>query len=272
MNVMPLTARAEVQIRISASPELPVANLAANSGFEEGGALPKNWPFAERSAYFYSSREPWRCTIGRKPSGGRNGAYLQMEVHTASILSELFVRQTIAVEPDTLYRAGVFARIRSGQAIIHVLNEDFYAYTAKSEMKVSWADTPLSPLFVPVGWTRSPAQDKWVWLETEVRSNKDEHHLHLGIGSYWERGSIDFDDVFFGVARTDLTVAVEGEELRGVVVADGAGTICWDSGLLPPGTRSISQKIEDVSTLGSYEVTATTASNQKISKWYPAKP
>jgi hypothetical protein len=203
----------------------------------------------------------------RRPEGGRSGAYLQQDVHSTSVLSELFMRQMIPVQPDTLYRMGVYARLRSGQAYVHVLNEDMYAYAAKSEMKVSWGNSPLSPQFVDFAKTRSPKPDEWVRVEMEFRSKKDEKFLNFGVGSYYERGSIDFDDAFFVPARTELVISVSGEELKSITVTNEKGDVRWQSGPLPSGTTNLSQRIPDLSTADSYEVIAVTTKNQRISQW-----
>ncbi|CAN5388573.1 hypothetical protein BH09VER1_BH09VER1_07740 [soil metagenome] len=266
------SAHGEVRIKISATPELPVKNLAGNPGFEEGGEMPSQWPYSERAAYFYASREPWRVKMERIPEGGHHGAYLRVDVLTTSVLSELFVRQPVAVEPDTLYRMGVFARIRSGLAIIHMLNEDRYAYTAKSETKASWRGTPLYPDFVPVEWLAGPAPDEWVWIEQEVRSKKDEHKLYFGVGSYYERASVDFDDAFFGLARTDLTLEVKAASLQAIEVKNDEGKVCWQSGVLPAGTDSIRHTVPGLSTARRYAVTVTAAGQPPVSQWYPSAP
>ena len=265
-------AQGEVSIKISATPELPVKNLAGNPGFEEGGEMPGQWPYSERAAYFYASREPWRVKMARIPKGGRHGAYLRVDVLTTSVLSELFVRQPISVEPDTLYRMGVFARIRSGLAIIHMLNEDLYAYTAKSESKQSWQGSLLGPDFVPVEWLAGPAPDEWVWIEQEVRSKKDEHKLYFGVGSYYERASVDFDDVFFGLARTDLAFEVRVAALQSIEVKDDTGKVCWQSGALPAGTDSLRQTVPQLSTARRYAVTVTAGGQPPVSQWYPSAP
>lgn len=272
LNVVLSGRAAECEINISASPKLPVENLVKNSDFSAGGAQPDDWKFAERSAYFHASREPWRCEFGRKEKGGRSGAFLTMDVLTASLLSELFIRQEVSVQPDTLYRIGVYARIRSGQAYLHILNQDKYAYRAKNEFKTSWRGSPLTGSFVPAERLRGPKPDEWVLISTEIRTKKDETLLYVDVGSYYERASVDFDDVYCEAAHTALSVDVACQNLKQVVVSDDAGVTHWDSGGLQADTDRIKKTLSGLPSEKKYKVTVINSENKSFSQWYPKQP
>jgi hypothetical protein len=152
-----------------------------------------------------------------------------------------------------------------------MLHGDMYAYTARQAIEVSWKRSLLSDGFVRPDWLSGPSPQDWIPIELEIRTQPDERLVYFGIGSYYEHGSMDFDDAFMGLARTALTIHVSGQSLRNVVVMDQAGHVCWASGNLSAGTTEVRHTIPELSTAGRYEVRATTADGKEVSQWYPQK-
>ena len=100
---------AEPTIDVSASPELPVSNLLANAGFEQGDEMPDHWNVSSALRHLFRYR--------RVPEGGRSGALLRIDA-TSTVMSG-YCAQVVKVEPDTLYRAGAWTRLRGGHAQFH---------------------------------------------------------------------------------------------------------------------------------------------------------
>jgi hypothetical protein len=252
-------ARAEVTIEATADPPLPVANLLQNAGFEQGGDMPNGWEI--------SSGMPELFTFQRQPIGGRSGACLRVAGHS-SIMSG-YLAQYLAIRPATRYVAGAWLRLRAGHCLIWLLSYpegrrwDVYLH------KTSWGGNPLVPDFVPLAYTDSPPPDQWIWVGDEFTSEPRQDSLNFHVGSYFERGSMDFDDAFLGLARTKLTLRVAGDVLRSVRVADDTGRECWSSGALPADTTSVRQEVPDLPTRARYCVTVTTAAGKEVQKWYP---
>lgn len=252
-------ASAEIDLRLSADPPLPVSNLLRNPGFETGGAMPEQWSI--------SSGMPELFSFERQAAGGRSGACLRVEGRS-SIMSG-YLAQHLAVLPATRYVGGAWLRLRAGHCLIWLLSYpagqrwDVYIHQA------SWGGNPLVPDFVPLAYTDSPPPDRWVWVGQEFTSQPTQDSLNFHVGSYFERGSMDFDDAFLGLARTTLTVTVAGEALRRVRVSNEAGAECFSSGDLPPDTRRLDKALPDLPTRTRYCLTATTAAGKEVQRWYP---
>ena len=134
---------------------------------------------------------------------------------------------------------------------------------------VSWGKNPLVPDFVPLQWTRSPSPDQWIRMGRELRTWKGQTYVNMHLGSFFERGSMDCDDAFLGLARTTLNVKGFGETVTKVTVKNAAGDVCWESGALPAQTTRLDQAIPDLPTDTRYQVSIGTASGKEIVKWYP---
>ena len=179
-----------------------------------------------------SSGLPHLIRFRRVPENGRHGAFLSIDA-TSTVMSG-YCAQLVQVEPDTLYQVGAWTRLRGGYALLWMhtyVNGRRYDQRAKL---VSWGGNPVVPDFVPLEWTRSPAPDKWLWLGRELRTWKEQTRVNMHLGSYFERGSMDFDDAFLGLARTTLKVKASGERISRVTVKNDAGDVCWESDPLPP--------------------------------------
>lgn len=264
-------ASADVTIDISADPPLPVPNLLKNAGFEQGGDMPDGWGISSGMAELFSFK--------RVP-GGRSGACLQV-VGRSSIMSG-YLAQFLGIAPSTRYVGGAWLRLRAGHCLIWLLSYPSGQRWDVYIPRATWGGSPLVPDFVPLAYTNSgyswvaggrdgpnTAPDEWAWVGQEFTSEPTQNSINFHVGSYFERGSMDFDDCFLGLARTKLTVRVGGEALRSVRVADDKGKECWTSGDLSSNTTAVDKELPDLPTLARYSVTVTTAAGKEVQQWYP---
>lgn len=256
---MGATAFGAVAVTVTADPPLPVPNLLVNPGFEAGGDRPDGWSV--------SSGMPELFNFVRQPGRGRTGACLHV-VGRSSIMSG-YLAQHVRLEPATRYVGGAWLRLQAGHCLIWLLSYvegrrwDIYLH------KSTWEGNPLVPDFIPAAFTASPPPDQWLWVGQEFATEAKQTNLNFHVGSYFERGVMDFDDAYLGLARTKLMVRVEGEALRRVRVANDKGEQCWNSGDLPAGTTTLSHELPEVSTQVRYCVTATDAAGKEVQRWYP---
>ena len=253
------TTAAEVTIEVSAFPELPVPNLLVNAGFEKGSGVPAGWSISSGLPHLFQFR--------RIPEDGRHGAFLRIDAK--STVMSGYCAQVVKVAPDTLYRVGTWARLRGGGALLWMhgyVNGRRYDQRAKL---VSWGKNPVVPDFVPLEWTRSPAPDQWIWTGRELRTWEGQTQVNMHLGSYFERGSMDFDDAFLGLARTTLKVSVFGETFAGVTVKNAIGDVCWESGPLPAETFRVDQTVPDLPTDTRYQISVRAVSGKETVRWYP---
>jgi hypothetical protein len=265
------TAQGAVTVSVTADPPLPVPNLLHNPGFELGSDMPESWAV--------SSGMPELFRFQRQ-SRGRSGACLRVQ-GLSSIMSG-YLAQHFAVTPGTRYVGGAWLRLRAGHCLIWLLaypsgqRWDVYIH------KASWGGNPLVPDFVPLDYTNggyswvgtSPdAADsghaQWSWVGQEFTTEPAQNSLNFHVGSYFERGDMDFDDCFLGLARTKLSLQVSGAVLKEVRVESDAGKLCWSSGALPDGTTAVRQELPDLSTQLRYKVVALTAAGEEVQRWYP---
>ena len=248
-----------LMIEVSASPELPVSNLLVNASFEHGSARPDHWGISTAAAHLFRFQ--------RVPENGRQGAFLRIDA--TSTVASGYCAQIAKVEPDTLYRAGAWARLRGGHALLwmHAYVKG-RRYDQRAEL-FSWGGNPLVPDFVPLELTRSPPPDAWRWLGREFRTWEGQSQVNMHLGSFFERGSMDFDDAFLGLARTTLNVKIAGDEIVTVTVKNAAGNVCWESGALPAKTTLVEHALSGVPTDTRYQISVKTSSGKEAAKWYP---
>jgi len=263
-----------IDVEVTCDPSLPVKNLLSNSSFENGAGAPENWSLAERSVYFRWTREYlWITKVQKVEGKGRNGgACVRQEVNTDSVLSELFIRQAVTVKPDTLYRAEIWAKIKSGRAYLHIIDsriKDESSQNAVYKYLISWHDSPLIPDFIDKEWTRSPPADQWNKIEAEMGSGKGDV-MYFDFGSYYGKGSVDYDDAFFGEALTDMTVTVKGEDVISVDVNDEFGKLAWTGKETEKNGGTYIFKIGKLKTSSKYKITVKAKNTQEKSVWYPA--
>ncbi len=252
-------AAADVRVDVSADPALPAQNLLKNPGFEAGGEMPDGWGI--------SSGMPELFRFRRQATGGRQGACARVDGLSSRMSG--YLAQFVPVQPATRYRAGAWLRLRGGHCLIWLLSYvagrrwDVYIH------KASWGGNPLVPNFIPLEFTDSPPPDQWVWVGQEFTTESGQTNLNFHVGSYFERGSMDFDDAFLGLARTTLRVKVAGEALRSVTVQDDGGKEWLATGPLPEQTTSFEREMKEMPTSARYQVIVRTIAGQEVRRWYP---
>ncbi|MBD3292325.1 MAG: hypothetical protein GF393_05335 [Armatimonadia bacterium] len=255
-----LPAGAELQIAVTADPPLPVPNLMENAEFERGDdSAPAGWAVntsISRAGAFE-----------RLAEGGRNGAYLRVESFTST--TNAYASRAAPVEPDTLYRAGAWVRMRGGAMVMWLHAWVDGKRFAERAYLHSQGLSPLVPDFVRLEWTDSPDPDEWHWVGREFNTWPDQEDLSMHLGAYFERSSMDIDGAFLGLARTTLTVSVTGGGIERVRVENEAGEEVWSSGELAGGTTTMRQDLPDLPTDSRYRVIATQPDGTEVAAWYP---
>ncbi len=252
-------AVADVTIEVSADPPLPVANLFANPGLEEGADRPESWGVA--------ASQPAVVDFDYRKTGGHQGAYLRVDAHGST--SNGYLSQAVHVEADTLYRAGAWVRIRGGTMVMWLHGYvDGKRFDERAYLK-SYGALPLIPDFVKIEWTTSPDPDKWIWVGREFRTWPGQGGVNPHFGAYFSRGSMDLDEPFIGLARTTLALKIRGAPLRSVRVLNEAGDEVFASSALPDDTTSFEREFPDLPTDTRYRVSVTTTDGEVTERWYP---
>ncbi len=251
-----ISAYGEITIEVEAAPALPVPNLLLNPSFEEGGRRPANWTDQTGGDY----------KLMRHPGAGRKGAFVRVDCVRSNILTSGFVNQTVSVRPGGRYVARVWVRFHAGRAYLRLLPSS----GSGSEIhRVSWLGSPLVPGFLSREMTGSSSEDEWILLASEPVQAGDDGVLTIGLGTYQERSSVDFDEAFLGEAVTELSFRVSGEPLKWVAVRDEAGNDIWGSGELNGSASLVEEKIPNLSTVSRYQIVARSMANQEVQRWYP---
>jgi len=250
---------AEVAIKVTADPPLPVANLFVNPGLEEGTDRPEGWGVA--------ASQPEVVDFDYARSGGYRGAYLRVDAHGST--SNGYLSQAVHVQADTLYRAGIWVRIRGGTMVMWLHGYvDGKRFDERAYLR-SYGALPLIPDFVKIEWTTSPDPDKWVWVGREFRTWPGQSGVNPHFGAYFDRGSMDLDEPFIGLARTALNLKIRGAPLRSVRVLNEAGDEVFAGDELPDGTTSFERTLPDLPTDTRYRVSVTTTDGEVTERWYP---
>ena len=252
-------AGAAVTVEVKSDPPLPVPNLFANPGLETGQDRPDVWAV--------SASQPDVVDFQYLKQGGYKGAYLRVDARGST--SNGYLSQPLHVQPDTLYRAGIWLRLRGGTCVMWLhgyvggkrFDERAYAY--------SYGALPLIPDFVKLEWTHSPDPDRWAWLGREFRTWVGQESVNPHFGAFFDRGSMDLDEPFIGLARTRLIVAVTGGPIKQVVASDERGKVVWDSGVLADSPERVEHTVEELPTDTRYVVKVTAADGTEVSQWYP---
>jgi len=253
------SAGAAVTIAVTSEPPLPVANLFVNPGLEEGDDKPDGWAV--------SASDPGVVDFSYPKTGGYRGAYLRMDAHGST--SNGYLSQPVRLVGDTLYRAGIRVRLRGGRMVLWLhawVNERRFD---ERVYHTSWGALPLIPDFVNLDWTTSPDPEAWTWVGREFRTWPEQTSVNPHFGVFFERGSMDLDEAFIGLARTTLKLTAGGAPLARVVLRDQADKVRWDSGPLAAGTTRLEQDVPDLPTDTRYRVVVTTRDGEEIEQWHP---
>ncbi len=256
------------QITLTGDPPLPVANLIANPGVEQGaGNQPAHWNFGTANPENFETG--WR-------DGGRSGKCLWMKAKTGVMSG--YYNQAVPVEPGRAYLFRGFSRLAAGKLLVYAnssialpdgrrvaVDERFYRGT----MRGHW----LVPVFLPPDALGGPDPNAWLPFRLKVNVPEGMKAVALSLGLYFQPGEVSFDDLWAGLAATDLSLSVKaapGETLSRVVVkAVGNDRPVYDSGGLKPGTTEFGTALKAQATDAVYEVSATLGDGQVIVRRYP---
>lgn len=256
------------QITVSSNPPLPVPNLVANPGIEEGaGDKPANWSFG--------TANPENFERGRR-DGGRSGQCLWMKAKTGVMSG--YYNQPVPVAPGKAYLFKGFVRLMAGKVLAYAnssvtlpdgrrvaVDERFYQGT----MRAHW----LVPVFLPPDALGGPDPNAWLPFRLNVNVPEGMKYVALSLGLYFQPGEACFDDLWAGLAQTDLTVNVKAEAgqtlARVVVKAIGNEKAVFDSGALQAGTTEFNTVVKGQATDAVYEATATQGDGRVIVRRYP---
>lgn len=256
------------EVSLTADPPLPVPNLLANPGMEEGMG-------EEAAAWRFSTATPDNFLAGRAENG-RSGTCLWVKAKTG-VMSGYF-GQTVTVDPGAKYLCHGFYRLGGGRILIYAhssvdvgggrkvaVDERFYRGT----MRGHW----LSPVFLPPEVLGGPDPDEWFPFTLTVDVPDPMGAFTLSLGLYFQPGEVWFDDLWVGRATTELNVNVkadDGRALRRVVLQrTGAQDPVRDSGELAAGTRSFVSTVPDQPTDAVYELAVTLADGTVQRSRYP---
>jgi hypothetical protein len=131
----------------------------------------------------------------------------------------------------------------------------------------------LAPVFLPPEARAGPDPQQWYPFEIKAAIPPPMKAIGLSLGIYFTPGEAWFDDIWAGVAETDLHVSVKAgpvEGLERVTVRNAAGAKpVFDSGLLR-GAPSFETIVKAQPTDAEYEVEATLADGKVVRQHYPA--
>lgn len=262
------TAGSAADIVVSGNPPLPVANIIQNPGMEAGqGAMPDGWSFG--TAIRDNFLTEWK-------NNGRSGKCLWMKAKT-EVMSGYF-HQNVPVQGQHSYLFKGFYRLAGGKMLIYAhasqalpngrrasVDQRFFRGT----MRGHW----LVPVFLPPDSLGGPDPEAWLPFRLEAAIPDGMTDIALSLGLYFQAGEVSFDDIWAGLARTDLTVSAKapaGDTLRRVVVRPaGVARPVFDSGELKAGTADFQTIVKQQPTDAVYEVIATLTSGKALQSRYP---
>jgi len=256
------------EITVTSDPPLPVPNLIVNGDIEQGaGDKAASWAFGTANPENFETG--WR-------DGGRSGKCLWMKAKTGVMSG--YYNQAVPVEPGKQYLFKGFYRLAAGKLLAYAnsslrlpdgrsvaVDERFYQGT----MRGHW----LVPVFLPPDALGGPDPNAWLPFRLDVKVPEGMKWVSLSLGLYFQPGEVCFDDLWAGLAQTDLTIgakAAVGETLSRVVVkAVGVDKPVLDSGALKAGSTDFSTVVKAQATDAVYEVTVTQGDGKVVVRRYP---
>ena len=258
-----------VEIHVTGDPELPVRNLVENPRMEAGEHdVPRDWGF--------STARPANFDTGWI-EGGRTGKCLWLKAHD-SVMSGYW-GQTLTVTGGESYLMRGHFRLNAGKILCYAharktlpdgrgvaVDERYYRGTKRGH----W----LVPVFLPPESLGGPDPREWQAFRLRVPVAESIDALRISLGMYFTPGEAWFDDVWVGLAETDLTVKVmpeTGESLRKVVVRNADdGSCISDSGVIEDGGVPFETVLAGQDTTATYHVTVTLEDGRSETAVYPA--
>lgn len=258
------------EISIVGDPPLPVPNLVRNPGIELGqDGKPADWAFGTATPDNFLTA--WR-------DDGRSGKCLWMKAKTGDMSG--YYNQTVVVQPGRPYLFKGYYRLGAGKLLVYAHNsiaaaegrrvavdQRFYQGT----MRGHW----LVPVFLPPDALGGPDPTAWLPFRMQVNVPEQMTAIALSLGLYFQPGEVSFDDLWAGLATTDLAVkvkAADGERLARVVVSPVGDTKpVFDSGALKEGTAEFSTTLKQQPTDATYEAVVTLGDGTTSKYRYPAE-
>jgi hypothetical protein len=232
------------EIRIDSSTPLPVPNLARNPGMEEGDSGPSTALRPALSLPFDAAQglEPverskggtplhWKFTTAMPDNfetgwvdGGRSGKCLWVKAKTGKMSG--YWNQTIPVEPGKTYLFKGYYRLAAGKILCYAhasvrLQDNRSVAVDQRYYRGSLRGHWLVPVFLPPEALAGPDPQQWYPFEIKATIPPPMKAISLSLGIYFTPGEAWFDDIWVGLAETDLRVSVKagpGEVLERVVV------------------------------------------------------
>ena len=186
--VMACAAHA-VEVKITADPPLPAANLVENPSVEAGENEPAGWRFGTATPDNFVTR--WENT-------GRTGDR-SLYVKALDKVMSGYWNQDVTVEPGRDYIFSGYFRTSGGRLLIYAharyerdgvamsLSERLYAGSRRGH----W----LSPVFLPPEAMTDPEVDEWVSFSIPLTIPPEVAEIALSLGSYFSPGEAWFDDI-----------------------------------------------------------------------------
>jgi hypothetical protein len=182
----------------SRAAEIPVANLVANPGIEEGrDGRPLGWRFG--------TAEPDNF-VADWADGGRSGKCLHLKARSGKMSG--YWGQTVAVEPGKTYEFNGYYRLAGGKILCYAhgrmtlpggdsvsAEQRFY----RASMHGHW----LTPVFLAPEVLAGPKPDVWYPFELRLKVPPPIKAVSLSLGMYFTAGEAWFDDLWFGLAPSD---------------------------------------------------------------------
>ena len=256
------------EIRVEGDPPLPVPNLAQDPGMEEGATgQPAHWRF--NTATPENFEQGW-------VDGGRSGKCLWMKAKTGKMSG--YWGQGVPVEPGKAYLFKGYFRLAGGKMLCYAnssmrlpdgrsvaVDERYY----RGSLRGHW----LAPVFLPPEALAGPDPQQWYPFQIKAAIPPPMKAIGLSLGIYFTPGEAWFDDIWVGLAETDLRVSVKAgpdEKLERVTVrkADEAKPV-FDSGALR-GAPTFETSVKAQPTDAEYEVEAALSDGKILKQRYPA--
>lgn len=252
-----------LEVRLEAEPPLPVPNLLQNPGFEEGAD-------GEPSHWRWSTARPENFQVAWAQEGrtGKRSLYIRA---LSGVMSGYW-SQSVPVEPGIPYLLRGWFRLGGGKILVYVharapdgrvLDERFYAESLRSLF--------LVPVFLKPQHVKGPLPDRWYPFRLRFIPPPGLRAVSVSAGMYFTAGEVWYDDFSLQRATTTLRVEVKspGDLRRVQVVAvreEGKEEVLFDSGPLPPETRSFSRSLPDAPTDAVYLLRVSTADGRTVER------
>ncbi|HCU37537.1 MAG TPA: hypothetical protein DGT21_19520 [Armatimonadetes bacterium] len=248
-----------VEIIISADPPLPTPNLLRNPGFETiTDAGPEHWSF--------STARPDNFALSWEGPARTGEHCAALTAHT-NVMSGYW-GQIVPVDAGAYLLRGHY-RLVSGRMLIyaHGTNKDRQPSVGVDERYYAGALQGhwLVPVFIPPEALAGMALDGYEPFRLPVTIPEGLPALTISLGMYFTPGELAFDDIWFGLGETTLTVKIDpqGSTLAGLqVLSDQSDTPVYASeqGQAPPRELTL----ETMPTDAVYTVVVTTADGKEF--------